>query len=87
MRYSLRLTFWIETALASVAALLAVVTVVWRDWIERVFGIDPDHHSGSIEWELIFALLLASLLFAALARREWHRTSLTAVPENGSAKI
>ena len=74
MKDSLRLTFWIKTAVASVTALLALVTVIWRDWIERVFGIDPDRHSGSAEWELIFALLLASMLFAVLARREWRRT-------------
>ncbi|MGC2163852.1 MAG: hypothetical protein WA634_18245 [Silvibacterium sp.] len=85
MQYSLRSTFWIKTVIASVTALLAIVTALWRDWIERVFGIDLDHHSGSIEWELIVALLLAAMLFAALARREWQKTSL-ATAENGSAE-
>lgn len=85
MQYGCRATFWIETVVASVIALLAVVTVLWPDWIERVLGIDPDHHSGSIEWGLIVALLLGAMVFAALARREWQRTSLAG--GNGSAEI
>jgi hypothetical protein len=85
MRYGLRSIFWIETVVASVTALLAVVTVLWPDWIERVLGIDPDRHSGSTEWELVVALLLGALLFAALARRDWQRISLATAAENGSA--
>jgi hypothetical protein len=83
MQYNLRSTFWIKTVVASVAAALAVVTVLWRDWIEQVFGIDPDHHSGSIEWELVICLSLAALLFAASARREWYRASLATTGETG----
>jgi len=28
---------------------LAVLTVVWPDWIEVTTGLDPDQHSGAIE--------------------------------------
>jgi len=85
MQYGHRSIFWIEAVVASITGLLAVTTVLWPDWIELVIGIDPDHHSGSIEWGLIVALLFGSMVFAALARREWQRTSLAA--ENGSAEI
>ena len=81
MQYNLRSTFWIKTVVAAIAAALAVVTLLWRDWIEQVFGIDPDHHSGSIEWELVIALSLAALVFAASARREWSRASLSMTGE------
>jgi hypothetical protein len=68
--------FWAETALASFTAFLAVLTLVWRDWIEGVFGFDPDHHNGSFEWDLVIACGLLTLVFGALARREWRRARL-----------
>jgi hypothetical protein len=84
MQYSLRSTLLGKTVVASVAAALAVVTALWHDWIEQVFGLDPDHHSGAIEWELAVALLLAALLFATSARREWYRASATT---SGEARV
>ncbi len=82
MKYSRISVFWVETAVASIAAILAVVTVIWRDWIEGVWGIDPDRHSGAIEWRWVIAFWLAATLFAALARRDWRRAS--AAPSHGS---
>ncbi len=65
---------WIETVLAAVLATLAVVTGLCPDWIERVFRIDPDHHSGSIEWNIVMACVFSAALFAALARRNWRKS-------------
>jgi len=65
--------FWIESILAFITAFLAVLTLVWHDWIEAVFGFDPDNHSGSFEWELVAVCLVATALFSALARREWRK--------------
>jgi hypothetical protein len=67
------LAFWIESVAGSLTGFLAILTLVWRDWIEGVFGYDPDHHNGSFEWELVIVCALLTLLFAALARREWRR--------------
>jgi hypothetical protein len=39
---AVRNRFWVETALGSVAGILAVVTVFSREWIEMLFGVDPD---------------------------------------------
>ena len=47
------LAFWIESFAGSFTGFLAILTLVWRDWIEGVFGYDPDHHNGSFEWELV----------------------------------
>jgi hypothetical protein len=68
--------FWLELTLASVTAFLAVLTLVWHDWIEGVFGFDPDHHNGSFEWELVVVCCVVSLVAAYLARREWRSAAL-----------
>jgi hypothetical protein len=71
-RYA-RLIFWMETVLATVAATLAVVTALCPTWIEQVFGADPDHHSGSAEWNVVLAFAFSAVFLAALARRNWRR--------------
>lgn len=68
--------FWLELTLASITAVLAVLTLVWHDWIEAVFGVDPDHHKGSFEWELVVVCCVVSLAAAYLARREWRSAAL-----------
>lgn len=63
--------------LASITSLItlgaALLTVVKRDWIEAVFGVDPDDGSGWLEWAIVLALFLATAAMAALARSEWSR--------------
>jgi hypothetical protein len=65
--------FWIESVLASFTAFLVILTAVWHDWIEGIFGFDPDHHNGAFEWELVVVCFLLALSFGMLARRQWHR--------------
>ena len=54
---------------------LCVLTMVWPDWIEGVFGVDPDHHTGSLEWMIVVALGLAAATSAMLARWQWRRAA------------
>ena len=68
--------FWGESILASVAAALAVLTLAWPDWIEGVFGVDPDGHSGSLEWTIVAICCVNALVLSALARRAWRRAAL-----------
>jgi hypothetical protein len=70
------LLFWLESALAAVSAFLAVLTLVWRDWAESIFGLDPDHGNGSFEWELVVTCCLLAVLFSALARQQWRKAAL-----------
>jgi hypothetical protein len=68
----LRLRFWVETACGTATGVLAVVTLFWSDWIEAVFGVDPDHGNGSFEWLVVgvLAIIMVSLMVAA--RIEWR---------------
>ena len=76
MRQYVRQRFWIETALAVISATLLVITLLWKDWIEIVFRIDPDAGSGAVEWAFVLAALVATVAFSMLARSEWRRASL-----------
>jgi len=76
MKPGIRARIWVEAVAAWLGASLAVLTVVWRDWIEALFGVDPDRHSGSLEWAIVAALLVFSLALALAARTEWRRARL-----------
>lgn len=77
----LRSRFWIESILASATGILAIVTIFWRDWVEAVFGVDPDHGNGSAEWAAVAVLALVAMLFAVGARIEWRHARNLAVDE------
>ncbi|HEV7666350.1 MAG TPA: ABC transporter permease [Chloroflexota bacterium] len=75
MKQQLRPLFWIEALLALGNGVLLIMTVVWKDWIEVVFKIDPDAGSGAVEWAVLTIALLLTVAFLALARAEWRRAS------------
>lgn len=68
-----RVRFWTESIIAGVALGLAVLTLVWRDWVEGLFGVDPDSHSGAAEWLVVVVLLLVALIVGTAATVEWRR--------------
>jgi hypothetical protein len=68
------------SALAVLNGLLAVVTVVWRDWIELVFGVDPDGGSGAAEWLIVLVLGIISVVSALAARSEWRQLAASTSP-------
>jgi hypothetical protein len=73
MSGGLRPRFWLEAALAGVCASLYVATVVVPDWIEVVFGVDPDRGSGALEVLVSVVALTVSVSFALLAHVERRR--------------
>ena len=76
MRKALRWRFWFETGLAVVTGILFIITLVWHDWIEIVFNIDPDQGSGLLEWSIVGALLIVTIALFLLARYEWRKARL-----------
>ena len=63
----------IRLVLALLSALLFLVTLIWHDWIELVFGVEPDQGSGAVEWLLVALTALGAVVFGLLARAEWMR--------------
>jgi len=74
-RPQLRNRFWAEAVLASVTGVLAVVTLISREWIELLTGWDPDNGSGLLEWAIVLVLAASTLLFSLLARAEWRQAA------------
>jgi len=68
-----RMLFGLETALACGALALAVVTAIWRDWIEVIFGVDLDKRSGTLEWLMVAACLAIAVICGVAARAQWRR--------------
>lgn len=74
---TVRRRFWVESGLVLACGALAAVTLVWRDWIERLTGWDPDQHSGWLEWLILLALLACCIAVGVVARGEWRRSRPT----------
>ena len=70
---TIRRRYWFELGVAVMAGALAVLTLVNREWIEVVFGVDPDEGSGALEWGIVFALGGVALISAVVARAERRR--------------
>jgi undecaprenyl pyrophosphate phosphatase UppP len=65
--------FWLESIVGSVAGVTAIVTLFWHDWIEAVFGVDPDKGNGSAEWVIVLILTILAVTLAIGAHLEWRR--------------
>jgi hypothetical protein len=69
----LRRRFWIEIGIAAVSTALLALTLIWQDWIELAFGVDPDSYSGTTEWLIVAVTFAMAVVFVALARSEWRK--------------
>ncbi len=74
----LRARFWVESLLGSLTLVFLILTLAWKDWIEIVFGVDPDHHNGSFEWMIVIGCAIATIACGSLAGSEVHRARLHA---------
>jgi hypothetical protein len=63
---------WLESAASCVCTALALSTVVSRDWIETLTGLDPDRSNGATEWAVVATLALTAIVLALRARRHWQ---------------
>jgi hypothetical protein len=77
---ALRFRMWFEASAAILALGFGVITLFWRDWIEFVFRVDPDHHNGSAEWLVISSLFVIAIGLSALAARDWGHGARAPIP-------
>jgi hypothetical protein len=68
--------FWLESLLGFITGVVAIITLFWHDWIETIFGVDPDKSNGSAEWLVVLILLAVTLMLANGARLEWRRARI-----------
>ncbi len=73
MKDALRRRFWLEAGVATLTGVMFVITLVWRNWVEIIFGVDPDQGNGLLEWSIVGALFLATVVLVVLARYEWRK--------------
>jgi hypothetical protein len=60
----------VEMGLAAVAVILAAVSAAWPEWIEALFGVEPDAGNGAAEWGIVLALLLAAVVLGVRGRSD-----------------
>lgn len=59
----------VNVVLAVACAALVALTIAVPDWIEAVFGVDPDAGSGALEWLICILASTAALGFGRRAVR------------------
>lgn len=64
--------FWIEAVVAGAGLALFLLTLVTRERIEMLTGLDPDGGSGALEFSLALGLLVVAAASAFLARRTFR---------------
>lgn len=68
-----RTRYRVEVAIAVAATALLVLTLITREWIEILFGVDPDGGSGALEWALAGGLAVVAAVSIAAAVIERRR--------------
>jgi len=62
-----------EVGLAILSVMLFFATLLWPEWIEIVFGVDPDFGEGSLEWLIMEVTAISAVVAIFLARADWQR--------------
>jgi hypothetical protein len=74
VRTTLRRRFVVEITAGLLSGALLLVTLLWPDWLELVFGIDPDAGSGMAEWLMAASFFTLSVASGIAVRLEWRRS-------------
>jgi hypothetical protein len=73
VRGRLKTRMTLEGLAGLTSLVLAVLTVVNREWIEELTGLEPDAGSGALEWLIVIAFGLAAVLLGRMAWRDRQR--------------
>ena len=65
--------FWTMAGLACASVLLLLLTLLWKEWIELVFRVDPDQGSGGAEWLIVALASTATVISSTCAQISWRR--------------
>jgi hypothetical protein len=66
-RGTARRTFIAEVCACLASAIVTVLTLLVPQWIEVLFGVDPDHGDGLLEWLIAGAFALATVVLGTLS--------------------
>ncbi len=64
-----------QLAAAAVTCVLAVVTAVVPNWIEVVFGVDPDGGGGWLETAVVIASALATVVLGTVGAVRYRHSA------------
>ncbi len=81
-----RSRFWVETACATLAIGLLLLTVLRSDWIELSLHVDPDHGSGFLEWAIAISSAASASALILSAAREMRRSAGAAIAARRPAR-
>jgi hypothetical protein len=73
----MRPRFWLEVLVVIASLTLWVATLIWPDWIELVFKVDPDEGNGALERALTILLPAVGFAVSFVTAREWRRDRAT----------
>jgi hypothetical protein len=65
----------IEAFLAVVLAVLALVSLLWPQWLESWFEVSPDGGSGATEWWIVVAFGVLAIAVSVLSRRDYRAST------------
>jgi hypothetical protein len=70
-----RKRFIAEVCAGVATAIATLLTLLVPEWIEVVFGVDPDHGDGSLEWLIAGAFALATVALGTVSYLDRPRES------------
>lgn len=72
-----RIRYQVERVLAGLCGIAFLLSIFVPEWIELLTGASPDSGDGSLEWASSICLLIGTVCFAIIARRDHRAISAT----------
>jgi hypothetical protein len=79
----MRRQYWAALMGGGISGALAVLTLISREWIEFIFGVDPDHGNGGLEWAIVAVTAITAVACFWWARVEYKRSQPGGLADHG----